>query len=310
MTKAVLLEKDDKSSIKIARGWSNISDLYKIPPGNGFSLFLKKMKQMKGTYFEVKTLDKEYVSYDKAETFPLKIDGVPQWEPNTYNEFNYWIPKSRYYVGFGTWIGVTLFYGAQMVEKAVGFEGDPSAYAVVYSNLAGNSHRRWYNHTYIYPVAVREGHNQFQGKSISMRSAAAGNSCSGISEIKTRKDNACGNDMNNESWNINAYTLSHLLKLNEIPTTKETFIKVDVESYECELIPSWYDWMKKMSSKPTLFVSFHGNNVRCCSKEQYDKILDFSELYKGLYYNMKRTKAENYFNTVNCTTEVLVFSDL
>ena len=268
------------------------------------------MKQMKGDYFEVRTLNTGKVSYDKSDTFALQIDGVPAWEPTTYKEFNYWIPKSKYYVGFGTWIGVTLFYGAQMVSKAIGFEGDPSAYASVYSNLEGNSHRAWYNHTYVYPVAVRTGHNETQGKRVSMRSSNAGNSCSGMNEIQTRKDNACGNNMNTDSWEIDAYTLSHLLKINKIPASKETFIKIDVESYECELIPSWFDWMKKLSSKPTLFVSFHGHNVRCCSKDQYAKMSAFSRLYKGLWHNMRKTKAKEYFNTISCTTKVLVFSDL
>ena len=95
-----------------------------------------------------------------------------------------------------------------------------------------------------------------------------------------------------------------------IPASKETFIKVDVESYECELIPSWFDWMNDLREKPTLFVSFHGHNVRCCTKEQYDKILSFSKLFKGFWYNMKKAKPEDFFSVATCTTEVVVFSDL
>lgn len=266
---------------------------------------------MSGNYYEVKTLNTTPVSYDKSETFPRNnIDGSPTWEPKTYEEFNYWLPKSQYYVGFGTWIGVTLFYGTQLVKKAVGFEGDPSAYANVYSNLEGNTHRYWYNHTNVYPVAVIAGHNDTRAKKVSMRSGGAGNSCSGMKDILTRKDGACGNDMNKDSWDVDGYTLQHLLNVNDIPASKETFIKVDVESYECELIPSWFDWMKGLSVKPTLFVSFHGHNVRCCTKEQYDKILSFSKLFKGFWYNMKKAKPEDFFSVATCTTEVVVFSDL
>ena len=93
--------------------------------------------------------------------------------------------------------------------------------------------------------------------------------------------------MNKDSWDIDGYTLQHLLNLNGIPASKETFVKIDVESYECELIPSWFNWMKNMPDKPTLFVSFHGGNVRCCSEEQYDKILSFSKLYKATWHNLK-----------------------
>ena len=290
---------------------NEIAHLFKFTSKNAFFLYQKKMKQMDGDYYEVKTLNTGPVSYDKSQDFPKQIDGTPTWEPDTYNEFNYWLPKSTYYVGFGTWIGVTLFYGTQLVKKAVGFEGDPTAYASVYTNLEGNSHRSWYNHTFIYPVAVRSGNEEREPKRMSMRSSGAGNSCSGMKEVRTRKDNACGNDMNKVSWDIDAYTLPYLLKVNGIPPSKQTFVKIDVESYECELIPSWLDWLKNLSDKPTLFVSFHGKNVRCCSKAQYDKILAVSKLYKGVYHKLKKISPANIFGNTTCTkNEVLVFTDL
>ena len=289
---------------------NTVTNLCKITSKGAFLLYQKRMKQMSGRYYEVKTLNTTPVSYDTSESFPKRIDGTPKWEPTTYEEFNYWLPKSTYYVGFGTWIGVTLFYGTQLVKKAVGFEGDPSAYANVYTNLEGNSHRDWYNHTNVYPVAVRAGHNDTGAKKVSMRSGGAGNSCSGMKEILTRKDGACGNDMNKDSWDIDGYTMPYLLSVNGIPASKETFIKIDVESYECELIPSWFEWLKELTEKPTLFVSFHGHNVRCCTKDQYDQILSFSKLYKGFWHNMKKANAEDFFNVATCTTEVVVFSDL
>ena len=287
----------------------HISDLSKITSKSAFFIFQKKMKAMAGEYYEVKTLLTGPVSYDKSDNFPKQIDGVPTWEYTTYKEFNHWLPKSKYYVGFGTWIGVTLFYGTQLVKKAVGFEGDPSAFAEVYSNMEGNSHRVWYNHTYVYPVAVRTGEDKQGAKRVSMRSDKAGNSCSGMKEI-SRKDNACGSDGNRVSWDIDGYTLPHLLELNRIPVSSETFIKIDVESYECELIPSWLPWLKKFPSKPTMFISFHGKGVRCCSIEQYNKILEVSKLYKGVWSYMKKKNPEEFFKHDNCTTEVLTFSDL
>ena len=107
-------------------------------------------------------------------------------------------------------------------------------------------------------------------------------------------------------------TLSHLLKINQIPVSKETFIKIDVESYECELLSSWLDWLHDLNDKPTLFVSFHGY-VRCCSAEQYGKILKLANRYKTVNEkerNIKNVSAEDYFRNVKCAHETLIFSDL
>ena len=291
-----------------------LSKISKITSKSAHLLYEKKIKKMQGSFYEVKTLQTGPVSYDKAETFPKIIQGNPRWEPETYNEFNYWLPQSKFYVGFGTWIGVTLLFSAQLVEKAIGFEGDPAAYASVHTHLEGNSHRSWYKHTHVYPVAVRAGEDS-EARQVSMNSDHEGNSCSGMKDVKTRKDNACGSNMNKVSWDIDGYTLPYLLKVNEIPASKETFIKIDVESYECELIPSWLDWLRNMTDKPTLLIAFHGGNVRCCSKEQYNKIISVSKLYKSVLYTKGneahiKTRAEDHFNTTYCTTSAIVFTDL
>ena len=297
---------------------SSIFNLHQITSESALLLYQEKIKGMAGKYTEVTTFNAGPVSYDDSmRNDSIQIDGIPTREPETYTEFSYWLPKSKYYVGFGTWIGVTIFYAAQMVEKAVGFEGDPSAYASVFTNLEGNTHRTWYNHTYIYPVAVREGYAESVPKKVSMRSDKAGNSCSGMNEIRRRKDNACGNDMNKVSWDIDGYTLSHLLQISQIPVSKETFIKIDIESYECELLPSWLDWLRDSYDKPTLFISFHGY-VRCCTSGQYSKILKLAKLYatvNDLPRNLKKVKPENYFtnskcNHCACPRETLIFSDI
>ena len=70
-------------------------------------LYQKTINDMTGKYTEVRTMNAEPVSYDNyMNRFSIlqRIDGIPKWEPDTYAEFNYWLPKSKYYVGFGTWI--------------------------------------------------------------------------------------------------------------------------------------------------------------------------------------------------------------
>ena len=140
------------------------------------------------------------------------------------------------------------------MKKAVGFEGDPNAYAAVYANLEGNSHRIWYNHTFVYPVAVTTGHNEDGAKRVSMRSGSPGNSCSGMKNLKIHEKSS---GRGKASWDTDGYTLPHLLRLNGIPFSKDTFIKIDVESYECELIPSWLNWLQNYwtpNSNVSMFI--------------------------------------------------------
>jgi hypothetical protein len=286
-------------------------DLAKISTESALLFYRKTLGQMnKNGYIEVKTLNAGPVSYSSSHAprhpgFLEKLRGNPTWEPDTFEDFNYWLPKHKYYVGFGTWIGVTLFYATQFVDKAIGFEGDPVAFAMVQTNLNLNKHRAWYNHTHVYPVAVLQGSSQKSaGDVITMRSSSAGGSCSFVGDAKTKQ--WCGNV--GTSWEIKGYTLPHLLNLTDIPVSNETFIKIDVESYEWDLIPSWVDWLKQFHTKPTMRISFH-NNRRCGPQELFDKLLTFSKLYKTVWMDGKKTTLLNSFNLSNCFIRTLDFSD-
>ena len=286
-------------------------NLKEISTDSALLLYRKQLAKMKKNgYFEVKTLNTGPVSYDNSETpghsrFPDKLRGKPTWEPETFADFNHWLPKHKYYVGFGAWIGVTLFYATQFVQSAVGFEGDPVAFAMAETNLNWNTHRTWYNHTNVYPVAVLQGSaQQSEGDVITMRSSSAGGSCSFVGDPKTKK--WCGNV--GTSWKIKGYTLPHLLNLTDIPASNETFIKIDVESYEWDLLPSWINWLKNIKDKPTMRVSFH-NNRRCGPQELFDKLLTFSKLYKTVWMDGMKTTLLNSFNLSNCFIRTLDFSD-
>ena len=286
-------------------------DLEKISTESALFLYRKQLGRMnKNGYIEVKTLNAGPVWYDNSHAprhhgFVEKLRGRPSWEPDTFADFNHWLPKHKYYVGFGTWIGVTLFYATQCVTNAVGFEGDPVAFAIVQTNLKWNKHRTWYNHTHVYPVAVLQGSAQkSEGDVVAMRSSSAGGSCSFVGDAKTKQ--WCGNV--GTSWEIKGYTLPHLLNLTDIPVSNETFIKIDVESYEWDLIPSWIEWLKNIANKPTMRISFH-NDRRCGPQEMFDKLLAFSKLYKGVWMDGKKTTLSNSFNLSNCLIRTLDFSD-
>ena len=197
-----------------------------------------------------------------------------RWEDSTYRNFDrYMANYATHYVGFGTWVGVTLLYAAQYasVRHAVGIEADPAAFGAVTNNLRLNAHRSWAKKVEVYPVAVRMGTGK-QKLRLKMQSAAAGNSCSGLKAV------ACGNVA--VTWKVDAYTLPNILHRGNIPVSPHLFVKVDVESYECELLGSWVPWLRLFQAKPTFHIAFHGPTVRKCSAAQYAGIQDFAALFK------------------------------
>jgi len=167
----------------------------------------------------------------------------------------------------------TLFYATQLVKKAVGIEADPVAFASVENNLKGNIQQPWHSHTKLYPVGVGlgSGLEMMTGK---MTSKSSGNSCSGL--IPT--PNCGGRGPNQISWVSKLYSLKYILDDAGVPATHDTFVKIDVEGFECKLLPSLLDWLTSLSTLPTLFVAFHPLQHRC-SSEEYQSIIKVAKLY-------------------------------
>lgn len=189
-------------------------------------------------------------------------------------------------MGFGTWIGPTLFYAAQLVEEAFGVEADPVAFARVQTNLALNMNNPWAHNVHLNPHAIGMGSTtDLEATQVAMSSAAAGNSCSGLGSV------ACGEA--SVHWKVNAYSLPALLRHWNVPSSEELFIKVDVESYECQLIPSWLPWIESIQgSKPAFHIAFHGQ-IEKCSEEEFKAIYRF-----GKQFHFVRTECMDDINLI------------
>lgn len=167
-----------------------------------------------------------------------------------------------------------------------GIEADPAAFATVSVNLALNSGAPWYPRVHLQPGGVGPGSSSASTPNrVKMSSASAGNSCSGMAEMSEN----CG-EMK-LSWQVNTYPLPALFKQWRINTPADTFVKVDVEAFECTLIPSWIDWLTKLGSgnKPGFFIAFH-SYITKCTDGQYDDIARFAALYKTVWRNVATGK--------------------
>ena len=201
------------------------------------------------------------------------VNKSPQWEADTFKTFLTFIPGHTHYVDFGTWIGPTLLYAAQLVETSLGIEADPVAFASITTTIALNTDKVWGKSVAVQPGAVGVGStDSFAPTAVTMQSAKPGNSCSGIGEWSEN----CGDVK--KKWRVNSYTLPALLRKWEV-VAADAFIKVDTESFECKLVSSWIPWLESMRVKPTFYISFHAY-VAKCTEEEYEAITRFERLFK------------------------------
>lgn len=201
--------------------------------------------------------------------------GPSSWEPETIDIFLTLASGCRFYVGFGTWIGPTLFFAAQLVDEAYGIEADPVAFARVETNLALNKDTTWARHVHLNHHAIGLGsHTEVLAEKVKMTSGKAGNSCSGLGEVSCVEEGA-----EKVSWTVNTFSLPSFLMHWHIPVSSDLFIKIDTESFECNLIPSWNSWLKAAHGpKPIFFIAFHSQIVPCTT-EQYKEIYEFAQLF-------------------------------
>lgn len=135
------------------------------------------------------------------------VNKSPKWEADTFKTFLTFIPGHTHYVDFGTWIGPTLLYAAQLVETSLGVEADPVALASVTITVALNTDKVWGKAITVQPGAVGVGStDSLTTVAVIMQSAKPGNSCSGIGEWSKN----CGDVK--EKWQVNSYKLPALLQ--------------------------------------------------------------------------------------------------
>jgi FkbM family methyltransferase len=174
-------------------------------------------------------------------------------------------------VDFGTWIGPTVLFGAQLARRTFGIEGDPAAFAQVSANVKYNADAPWYPRVHLQPACVHVDDNSVH----TMKSKNVGDSASSIGKVHGEQP---GEVM--PSWKVRCFTLAHFFKMWDInPEEEHVVVKIDVESYECDLIPSFFSWLQGMKTKPTLLLAMH-SQITYCSQAQYADIAKVAKLFK------------------------------
>ena len=242
-----------------------------LPPAfdqAGARIFMDRLNVLLDDVFNLnKTMDVQV----PGATF--KVVGAPpsfwdnvvsqSWEPHTYRRYFQYITPSTTLVDFGTWIGPTLLYGAARAGRVFGVEGDPAAYAEALVNVQLNADR-------LRNVHLQPGCVSLKREDRTMHSADVGGSCSGLGT------KLCGEATT--AWSVRCYDLPALFKRWGVALGLDTFVKVDVEGYECDLVPGLVDWLLAAPLKPTIQLAMHGE-LQPCSASQYGTIARLARAY-------------------------------
>jgi len=205
------------------------------------------------------------------------------WERETFLIFNRYIGESTTVVDFGTWIGPTLLFHGQFSKASYGMEADPAAYAVAEHNVELNEK---HNPSWGGRVSVDSGcvsRPEDVGTMAMRASGSAGVSTSGIGEHVFQQFRDVGKSP--IRWEVRCYTLPDLFDdyWGIRKPYEDVFLKIDVESYECKLVPSFYDWLREETHLPTMYVSFHPQFAEC-TDEEYLSVAKFFALYDHVAY--------------------------
>lgn len=203
--------------------------------------------------------------------FWTKVDGDPVWEGPTFAIFQKYVTPETIVVDFGTWIGPTLLFHGQFSQHSYGIEADPVAFAVAEFNVEQNRERAWGKHMSLESACVSAPEHV---GSMTMRGAKApGASMSGITEKLARRTTG--------AWTVQCYTLPSILDTWGVDLVQQhVMLKIDIESYECKLLPSFYDWLKDVnpSHLPTIYITFHPE-ISDCSPQEWEAVLQVFKLY-------------------------------
>ena len=170
------------------------------------------------------------------------------WERYTYASFAQYITSNTIVIDIGTWIGPTILFNSQLAAKTYGIEADPVAFATTLYNIKQNTQASWYSRVHLLAGCLGTNSSIYE-----MKSASAGNSMSSLSKIAGEAQYPA-----NIKWAVRCYTLSDVFKAWHIDAeVTDVFVKIDIESYECDVLPSLYPWLMKMRRKPSLFIAMH-----------------------------------------------------
>jgi len=161
------------------------------------------------------------------------------WEPHTFDVFDRYLDDRTCFIDIGGWIGSTTLYAAAKANKVLVFEPDPSAFAELETNLRLNKKLGNLQNIIAFPTAiapqtgrVRLGVRHEGGDSMSSVLLAASN-----------------------DFEVKSLELAEVIEEHKL-WKESLFVKMDVEGFEYDIIPSLAEVVDNLTSAKFL-ISLH-----------------------------------------------------
>ena len=185
------------------------------------------------------------------------------WEQATYAAFERHEGLETLYIDFGAWIGPTVLFAAQSAQVSVALEPDPAAFAELEANLAANAGAPWQDRIVPLNLGI---HKSGRPLTLYTNSAEGGDSMSSV--LARGKDH---------SVTIETRRLEDVVR-DYRGSTQNTFVKVDMEGGEYDLLPSIAPLLAEDHS--TFFIEFHHRMFR---QSFNDGSQDWQEAYQDAF---------------------------
>lgn len=162
--------------------------------------------------------------------------GRQDWEPETLSILRRYLKPQSVYYDIGSWIGPTVLFASQHSGNVLAFEPDPVAYRFLLENVTNNALKNV--RTFNLAVAATDGVASIQsfGEKLgdSMGSLLPGASGS-------------------PQWPVTTVSIDTLL--NRLSCPAPSFMKIDIEGGEFELLPTLRPYLERW--RPVLYLSIH-----------------------------------------------------
>lgn len=177
---------------------------------------------------------------ENTEEFWNQVE-IGGWEENTFSVLDNFINPNTLYMDIGCWVGPTVLYAAQTAKHTFAFEPDPIAYEAMVNNLRANNQASWYPKVHLEQKAVAANSGVLQ---IGSRGTGGDSTSSALFANKQTK------------WTVESIKLDEFLRSKNV-LSENTFIKLDIEGGEFELVPSIQPYL--CQPHVSIYISFHTN---------------------------------------------------
>ena len=177
--------------------------------------------------------------------------GFLTWDGHdgVFHVFEHYLGSGRYdaYMGFGEWIGPTVLLAAPHVRRAFALEPDPICHRQLHESVMANPDIAATTLVSRLCIAPKAGNQTLMGE------GGSGSWLQGVTSDSTRLW-----EKKVRAWSVECVTLPSFMKGHLMEPAK-TFLKMDIEGAEWQLIPALYEWLRMLGAgkKPTMLISFH-----------------------------------------------------